>query len=283
MIAAPAFTIETSNDDSKSQQGHDFSLRRWDEYDLESILHLEPVCDDSYDHGYKLRHYWVPSTILQYEKTTTSVGATCTRESTQTFERRMVRRRSYECTWREKTWSSDGEMSEILCCYNCHEQALRTCAILASNYEPESDEAARKQTISMMPIAYPPGPVAIGHAWHIRVADDHMNFLFSDAETAENGPVLVVRRDGEFVLDAAQSATGESSMSSLEDSSAIRVRREGLTLLSGNRGVVLQDRISDVVVEGNQSYPVGTRSEIIIRLMSSKPFESDVASTSAVT
>ncbi len=156
----------------------------WDHYDLESLLPLKEVVQESREFGFLLRHYWIPATELRFRQSsrTTDPDGNVEWEELQ-IDRQMARCRSNECTWREtvrgvssgngsSAASDSATKSEVLCSYDCYKQTYVSAEPVRFEL-PVGDqaEAARRQALHRLPILVPPGPVPIGFSWHGKVGE----------------------------------------------------------------------------------------------------------------
>lgn len=270
----------------------------WDSYHLESLLALKETYRENAEFGFLLRHYWIPATILTFRQSsrTTFPDGRLELDNVE-IERKMARCRSNECLWREKTrpvMAASGNggatvISELLCSYDCYEQTYTSARpILFALPASDQKREARRQALYRLPLLCPPGPVPIGFCWYATVDDDYMNYRLDAEERIGETAVLVIRREGCYTRwvgacpDFSRSktklwtiATGLSSSLSKEHAKAVPVvvQRKGVTLFAWNRGVVLEDRYFDRVIEteGGTAPAVGTATQVITRLIRSCP------------
>ena len=238
MIVAKAAVSSTNNVSSN-----------WDAIDVAALLPLVGIRHTTDEFGYLLRHYWLPSTELTYETLTE-----------QKFPEHDVLRASsriiripakYDANWllfREMTSKSaqngivrfsPDQSSEKLCEYNRFDQTFRT--ISGKERWPEADADARKQAFLFQPVLTPLLPIPLGFRWHVEGEDgEYMDFVLESKSLANGTPVLFVRRRGRFSLDTY-----------FKNGTLIRqkfsVDREGLTAISLQRSVILEDRTHDKI------------------------------------
>jgi hypothetical protein len=263
----------------------------WDRYHLESLLPLKETYRENAESGFLLRHYWIPATALtfrQSSRTTSPDGRVehCDVEIT----RKMARCRSNECLWREKVRVITVDriarhplVYELLCSYNCYEQTFAfTEPTMSVPSTPDWKTESRRRALYCLPMLVPPGPVPLGFCWYAKVGDDYMNFCLDAEERVGGGTsVLVIRREGRYTTrvgdlsDARPARLGLSPSSEEDEATAIPVvvHRQGVTLFAWNRGVVLEDRFLDRIVEasGPSSSVVGTVNQGVARLIRSCP------------
>ena len=258
----------------------------WDAYCLESLLPLKETYRETTQFGFLLRHYWIPATVLTFRQSsrmTLPDGRTDRVELN--IERKMARCRSNECLWREKirpalvangnSTTTDGAplLSEMLCSYDCYEQTYASDKpILFKVPGPEGETEARRRALYRLPVLCPPGPVPIGFTWYAKVGDDYMNYRLEAEERLDETSVLVVRREGRYTVwrpEEPSTPDGETK------AAPVVTERIGITLFAWNRGVVLEDRFVDRIVEpaGLLASAAGTTNRVVTRLIRSCPIK----------
>jgi hypothetical protein len=279
--------------------------RAWDDYDLKSLLPLKEVVKEDSRFGFLLRHYWIPATELRFRQSSrvTAPDGSEDRQELQ-IDRQMARCRSNECTWREKVHdvaAIDGSdvgqdsalLSELLCSYDCYEQTYVSAKPILFEL-PTSDqrEESRRQALHRLAILVPPGPVPIGFTWYAKVGDDYMNLSLEAEHRLKETSVLVIRREGHYTvrLGSGQSDPAGHDWCLASDMpqkqfpspsgighepSPVVIERRGVTLFAWNRGVVLEDRIWDHVVDAGASLSSlkGSTIQSVVRLVRSTPTE----------
>lgn len=172
-------------------------------------------------------------------------------------------------TTRDVVGEKDVVLSELLCSYDCYDQTYTSDKpLLFELPNAQQKNEACRQAIYCLPILVPPDSVPIGYSWHVRVGNDYMNFRM-EAEQEVGGSVLVIRREGRFTTQPSpHSSNGYPSTSVL-------VERQGITLFAWNRGIVLEDRFQDCIIEAStpSSSQVGAITQEITRLLRSCPTE----------
>lgn len=264
----------------------------WDCFRLESLLALKEVYRENTEFGFLLRHYWIPATVLQFRQSSRTVfpdGAV--EQSDQAIERKMARCRSNECLWREKTRvlaaengnGAESALSEELCSYDCYEQTFWSARpVLFNGPTAEARPLARRQALYRLPILVPPGPVPLGFCWYAKVDDDYMNYRLDAEERIGETSVLVIRREGRYTrwLSGAEGCYGRGLAAAATGAAdggttglPVVTQRQGVTLFAWNRGVVLEDRLLDFVVDasGCLASCAGMTTQIVTRLIRSIP------------
>ena len=136
----------------------------------------------------------------------------------ETVVRNMVKCNSDVCIWRE------GDRFSV---YNRSEQTFRTRGLHDSIVFPEDINDAKNQAFLQIPVLTPLLPVPIGFHWHVHSNDGYMEFLLE----SEDSGIVFVRRKG-CVPDRF---------------------REGITAISLERSIILEDRFHDVFKDGSES------------------------------
>jgi hypothetical protein len=256
--------------------------RAWDDICYEQLLALEDVTLEPSEFGFKLRHYWLPATSLLYETCSFTYFEGRLTRLANCLHRRMVRRRSYECVWREALLDPivcrenlqqviEGKfaVSEVLCIYNCFEQTYRVRQPLSHQPPaPEDVVAARQKAIRQLPLLVPPGPIGIGYQWHVAAGDDVMEWTVSAEDYVRGTHILIVNRKGTTSVEPSNHA-----VSGINSCKPRQVIRRGVTIIAWKRGVVLEDRFCDTIAtpEEKQS-SIACTSYHVQRLVRSTPF-----------
>ncbi len=102
------------------------------------------------------------------------------------------------------------------------------------------------------------------------MGDDYMNYQLEAEERVGETSVLVIRRKGRYTTWLTED--GPASGNGQETTSVV-TERQGVTLCAWDRGVVLEDRLWDHVVEAgeSQAFCVGTTNQMVTRLVRSCP------------
>jgi hypothetical protein len=288
MIARPlSIAVGSSIEPDESHHTSLIGGEPWDCYHLESLLALKETYRENAEFGFLLRHYWIPATVLTFRQSSrvTAPDGKVERQELQ-IERRIVRCRSNECTWREKVTpvaTANGSpaesepadsTSEILCSYDCYEQTFHSAEAILFEL-PTGDQMldARRQSLYRLPTLCPPGPVPIGFSWYAHVGDDYMNYRLETEERIAETSVLVVRREGRFSTGLADELIATRQNTDSTKMLPVVKQRQGVTLFAWNRGVVLEDRFLDRVIEaaGGLASTVGTTNQVVVRLIRSCP------------
>lgn len=250
----------------------------WDSYHLESLLPLKETYRENTEFGFLLRHYWSPATILtfrQSSKTTFPGGRVEQYESK--IERKMARCRSNECLWRDKihpiavSATSSHSPFEVLCSYDCYEQTYVSANPI--RFAPPTSEQrmeARRQALYRLPLLCPPGPLPIGFSWHAKVDGDYMNYHLKAEVRLGETSVLIIRREGCYTTWLPKARTIACDE---EEVAPVVVERKGITFFAWNRGVVLEDRVMDCMIDTKEhsDLVVGTTNQAVTRLIRSCP------------
>lgn len=256
----------------------------WDCYHLQSLLALKETYRENASFGFLLRHYWIPATVLRFRQSSRVTGpnGNVKRQELQ-IDRRMARCRSNECTWRESTTPlptakrnrafSAGRVTitDTLCSYDCYDQTYVSAKpVLFELPTEEQKEEARRQALYSLPLLVPPGPVPIGYAWHGKVGDDYMNYRLETEQRVGETSVLIIRREGRFTRWLSKEARHPSNG---RVTTPIVTERQGVTVFAQHRGVVLEDRYLDQIVDadGNLDFSKGMTKQVVIRLTRSSP------------
>ena len=262
----------------------------WDAYDLESLLPLKEVFEENTEFGFLLRHYWIPATNLTFRQS--MVRITSAAESTRSellIERQMARCRSNECTWREKVfaplsprtgasiWEST-PFRETFCSYDCYDQTYVEDEPIRFALPSNEKEKlmARQEAIARLPFLSPPGPVPVGFGWYSKAGTSHMNFCLESKEVVGETSVLAIKREGRVVVQLSLDGQIDySTKSTQEEFSTAIVERKGITLFAWSRGVVLEDRFEDRVIEtcDPSASLQEARTRAVLRLVRSTPTE----------
>lgn len=254
------------------------------EHDFTSVLKLrEPEWDMPLP-GFVIRHYWLPATDLIFRKSKVKRFESG-QELLQEYKisRCMVRCRANECAWREiidgiQEKSNDHDKifhSELLCSYDCFEQTyLEAKPILFCNALSEGTDIllARNSAMQKMSLLVPPGLVFVGASWCVMTDCCCMNYKIESEERLNGTSVLVIKRNGYFFKNISDNF-GEDNIESL-----LKVNRVGSTLFAWKRGILLEDRWCDRILESSSSmsYCGGDLSEqSVLRLICSMGHEAE--------
>jgi hypothetical protein len=99
------------------------------------------------------------------------------------------------------------------------------------------------------------------------VGDDYMNYRLAAAEYVGETSVLIIRREGRYTAWFSEEPTVEAKVV------PVVMERRGITLFAWNRGMVLEDRFLDRVIEANDCLASDscTTSQVVTRLIRSCP------------
>jgi len=227
-----------------------------------------------------LRPYWMPALPLHYR------SSSMTEMPDKNILRTEVRRTLVfvKCStplyvWREEcasdlhlldTWAPMGSNTRTLVLYDQIQQTVqRTMADSSGSTVYDNAHDGRSAALASLPLLFPLGSMSVGWQWRGDSGDDYMNYTLESEKTVNRMRLLIIRKQGILTLHMQSRARHNN-----DECQTLRCFREGCMVFCPNRGIVLESRVRERIIDGVGAAAkslIGMENQVVERLVPPDP------------